>query len=79
MFSNYNATLHVSAGCKAAYEVADVWKNFTIVDDINVTGVKSVFEDLKADGPIYDLQGCRVEQMESGKIYVRRGRKFRQP
>ena len=54
-------------------------RTFTIVDDIRVTGVKSVVEDLKADGPVYDLQGCRVEQMDSRKIYVRGGRKFRQP
>ncbi len=31
-FSVYG-TLHVLPGCKAAYEVADVWKNFTIVED----------------------------------------------
>ena len=31
-FSVYG-TLHVLPGCKAAYEAADVWKNFTIVED----------------------------------------------
>lgn len=31
-FSVYG-TLHVLPGCKAAYETADVWKNFTIVED----------------------------------------------
>lgn len=31
-FSKYG-TLHVLPGCKAAYQNADVWKNFTIVED----------------------------------------------
>lgn len=28
-----NITLHVLPGCKAAYEAADIWKDFTIVED----------------------------------------------
>lgn len=31
-FSSYNATLHVPKGCKQAYEKANIWKNFKIVE-----------------------------------------------
>ena len=31
-FSNYSADLYVPIGCKAAYEVANYWKNFNIIE-----------------------------------------------
>ena len=44
MFSNYG-TLHVRPNSKAAYEAADYWKYFTIVDDVT-----TMTWDLSADG-----------------------------
>ena len=41
-------TLHVLPGCKAAYEVADVWKNFTIVEDADRPAEIIAVEDLIA-------------------------------
>ena len=46
-FSVYG-TLHVLPGCKAAYEVADVWKNFTIVEDADRPAEIIAVEDLIA-------------------------------
>lgn len=46
-FSVYGA-LHVLPGCKAAYEVADVWKNFTIVEDADRPAEIIAVEDLIA-------------------------------
>lgn len=40
-FSQYG-TLHVLPGCKSAYENADVWKNFTIIEDEVMTSVANV-------------------------------------
>ena len=31
-FQNYSADLYVPSGCKAAYEAADYWKYFNIID-----------------------------------------------
>lgn len=61
-FSVYG-TLHVLPGCKAAYEVADVWKNFTIVEDA----------DLPADViAVYDLIAAigKVENTEKSKAKI---------
>ena len=33
---NYNATLYVPLGCKAAYEAADVWKDFAEIVELNL-------------------------------------------
>lgn len=46
-FSVYG-TLHVLPGCKAAYEVADVWKNFTIVEDADLPAEIIAVNDLIA-------------------------------
>ncbi|MBQ0085919.1 MAG: leucine-rich repeat protein [Prevotella sp.] len=43
-FTKYG-TLHVIKGCKDAYADAYYWKNFTIVDDVEVTKVTSVTID----------------------------------
>ena len=36
VFTNYNATLYVPLGCKAAYEAADVWKDFKEIVEQNL-------------------------------------------
>ena len=46
-FSTYG-TLHVLPGCKAAYEAADVWKNFTIVEDADQPAEVIAVNDLIA-------------------------------
>ena len=35
-FSNYSANLYVPIGCKAAYEVADYWKNFNNIIEVTL-------------------------------------------
>lgn len=44
-FSEYGKFLHVLPGCKAAYEAADYWKNFIIIEDAEdpeTTGIADV-------------------------------------
>ena len=46
-------TLHVLPGCKAAYEDADVWKNFTIVEDADFPAeVIAVSDQIAAIGEV---------------------------
>ena len=48
-----DGTLHVLPGCKAAYEAADVWKNFTIVEDADLPAeVIAVSDQIAAIGKV---------------------------
>ncbi len=73
-FSTFG-TLHVPAGSKSAYEAAEYWNNFTIVEDVT-TGITQAFIDNKAtprkvvnDGTVtinyngirYDMSGKSVK------------------
>lgn len=69
-FSTYG-TLHVPAGCKAAYESDEYWKNFTIVENVAThvqqvsaetsTTPRKVMKDgtvsIKVNGQEYDMTG----------------------
>ena len=44
-FTYYNADLYVPTGCKAAYETADFWKNFTNIIEIEEPNVNLFIED----------------------------------
>ncbi|MBQ0064122.1 MAG: leucine-rich repeat domain-containing protein [Prevotella sp.] len=77
-FSTYG-TLHVFKGYKNVYASADVWKNFTIVDDIDPTGIEEIGLTpalSTRDGATYNLQGKRVERMKQGNVYIKSGKKF---
>ena len=71
-FTTYE-TLHVLPGCKAAYEAADEWNRFTIVEDavdlaMETTGISNVITDkILKDG----------KYVVDGKIIiVKNGRKY---
>ena len=55
-------TLHVLPGCKAAYEAADVWKYFTIVEDadlpVEITNVSSLIGNI---GNVEFTEACKAK------------------
>ncbi|MCQ2206401.1 MAG: leucine-rich repeat protein, partial [Bacteroidaceae bacterium] len=68
VFSNYG-TLHVAKGCKSAYETADYWKNFTIVDDVILLADGATFT---VDGIYYNKSGSNATvtyKKENDKSY----------
>ena len=68
---NVYGTLHVLPGCKAAYEAADYWKNFTIVEDAKEAGTTGV-ADVEADNGMKD-----GKYLIDGKVViVRNGKKY---
>ncbi len=66
-FSQYG-TLHVLPGCKAAYEVAEVWERFTIVEDAT-DGIESITADAHAADARKFLQNGRILIRKAGKTY----------
>ena len=64
-FSSYG-TLHVPSGCKAAYEAADGWKNFTIVEDV-ATGIDVVkgIPTISSD-KIFSISGQQLNNTKKG-------------
>lgn len=67
VFSTYG-TLHVLPGCGAAYQTADVWQNFNIVEDatggIDITQKDS--NKMSEVTGIYDLNGWRLDKKQPG-------------
>ena len=62
-FSVYG-TLHVLPGCKAAYEVAENWKNFTIVEDANAEPqaiAKAIMELINSIGKVENTEACKTK------------------
>ena len=80
-FNNYHylyTTLYVPKGSLAAYQAADVWKNFLYIEEYDVRGIEDVLLDVPSTTPIYNLQGVQmknVENLPSG-IYIQGGKKF---
>ena len=80
-FSNYNyiyTTLYVPKGTLAAYQAADVWKNFLYMEEYDIRGIENIQMDTDI-APIYNLQGVQMEEtkesLPSG-IYIQDGKKF---
>ncbi len=75
-FSGVNATLYVPAGCKAAYEAADYWKEFgTIVEmeppspvitfaDANVKAICVANWDANGDGELSEEEAAAVTSLD---------------
>lgn len=47
-----------------------------IMNDISVTGISSVKQDVPAGGRIYDLQGRRLSRLPEKGVYIQSGKKF---
>ena len=68
-------TLHVLPGCKAAYEAADGWKNFTIVEDV-ATGIDVVegTPTISSD-KIFSISGQQLNKTKKG-VNIINGKKI---
>ena len=71
-FTTYE-TLHVLPGCKAAYEAADEWNRFTIVDDavdlaMETTGISNVTADNVLKDGKYVVDG-KIIIVKNGRKY----------
>ena len=66
-------TLHVLPGCKAAYEAAEYWKNFTIVEDaVDIQSETTGIADAETDNGMKD-----GKYIVGGKlVIVKNGKKF---
>ena len=61
-----NATIHVLAGCKAAYEAAEYWKDFTIIEDAT-TGIEVVESPATiSEDKIFSISGQRLDKAAKG-------------
>lgn len=65
------AKLVVPQGAKAAYQAADVWKNFLNIEEANTTGISSATTTAASSTPAYyTIQGVRVEAPTNG-VFIR--------
>lgn len=69
-WGNYLGLLEVYDGDKLIFS-HDNWVTMTGIDRVEVE------PDDETYGPVYDLQGSRVENPQPGHIYIRNGSKFR--
>ena len=75
IYDSYNLiTLHVPTGCKAAYQTADNWKTFNIVEE-DLSGIQAVKVNIDDKDAWFDLEGREVLRPEKGRIYIHGGRK----
>ncbi|MBO4482701.1 MAG: leucine-rich repeat domain-containing protein [Prevotella sp.] len=65
-------TLHVLPGCKAAYEAADFWKNFTIVEDAVTTGIADI-ETRNSNKEGKYIENGKIVIVKNGKEYNMNG------
>ena len=74
-------TVHVYKASLEAYK-ASKWADYAgkIVGDLdNYTSIEQPQQDVEendANAPIYDLSGRRVKELQPGKMYIRKGKKF---
>ncbi len=68
------ATLYVPEGTIAKYKATEGWKDFVHIVEGIPSGIKGVLSDNAKDGPIYDLNGRRVEAQQRG-IHIINGKK----
>ena len=75
-----NMIVKVPEGSLAAYQAADVWKNFwDIQEDASLSIKDKVLDAVDATSPIYNLQGVQIkesrENLPAG-IYIQGGKKM---
>ena len=62
-FSNYDATLYVPIGSAGIYRSADVWTNFSLIEEFDATGIENVEEIVGKDVSVYTTNGKLVQQI----------------
>lgn len=70
-----NVNVYVPKGSLAAYQTADVWKNFWNIQEYSPeTGIESITVDNGQKNRVYDLQGRKLETPQHG-INIINGKK----
>ena len=62
-FSNYDATLYVPIGSAGIYRSADVWTNFSLIEEFDITGIEHVETIVGKDISVYTTDGKLVQQV----------------
>ena len=62
-FSNYDATLYVPIGSAGIYRSADVWTNFSLIEEFDITGIEHVETIVGKDVSVYTTNGKLVQQI----------------
>ena len=70
-------TIHVPFGCKNAYESAEGWSNYNIVEEAPLTVHDITSNSLYNKSSLFDLQGKRVLKMKRGGIYIKNKKKIK--
>ena len=64
-------TLHVLEGCKEAYQNAEVWKNFNIIDDAQeAVGICDIGSEIIAANIIFSISGKRLSAPQKGIVII---------
>ena len=69
-----NIPLYVPIGCKSSYETAEVWKEFTNIQEVDFSSIESINIDCnEGDIEYYNLNGVKVadDNLSSG-FYIKR-------
>ena len=76
--NKWDCTLVVPVGSKSAYQAADQWKDFFLIEESDVTAINRIYDD-EAEGRIvgiYDLNGRKLDKMPTKKgVYILNGKK----
>ena len=59
-FSNYDATLYVPVGASNTYRAADVWQNFSLIEEFETTGIEDINAIAGKDVTVYTTSGTLV-------------------
>ncbi|MCQ2244075.1 MAG: leucine-rich repeat domain-containing protein [Bacteroidaceae bacterium] len=71
---SHSCIIHVLPGCKAAYENAEIWKDYTIIDDA-IANIRPV--SFERETYIYDLTGKVGTQLQQvPHIIIKNGKKY---
>ena len=62
-FSNYDATLYVPIGSAGIYRSADVWTNFSLIEEFDATGIENVETIVGKNVSVYTTNGKLVQQI----------------
>ena len=67
VFSNRtNATLYVPKGSKEAYQIAEYWKEFKEIIEIDPSGIDQIMSNEKNNATIFTLDGKRISKPQKG-------------
>lgn len=71
--NKWDCSLFVPTGSLSAYQAADQWKEFFLIEESDVTAINRIYDD-EAKGRIigiYDLNGRNLERLQRGMNIVR--------